>query len=112
MPQILKLGTPEQPKAIVLVTAHWTTDKVTISSGARHELLYDYYGFPEESYQIKHDAPGSPEVASEVERVLSDAGIECEKDATRGTSHPFTQHNLMSAGANYRQAGTTASSFR
>lgn len=84
VPQILKLGTSEQPKAIVLVTAHWSTDKVTISSGARHQLLYDYYGFPPESYEIKHDAPGSPEVADEAERVLKEAGIACEKDATRG----------------------------
>ncbi|KAF1927114.1 Extradiol ring-cleavage dioxygenase, class III enzyme, subunit B [Didymella exigua CBS 183.55] len=80
VPKILKLGTPEAPKAIVLVTAHWSTDKVHISSGARHELLYDYYGFPDESYKIKHTAPGSPEVAGEVERVLRDAGIDCVKD--------------------------------
>lgn len=84
VPQILKLGTPEQPKAIVLVTAHWSTQKVTISSGARHDLLYDYYGFPDEAYKIKHNAPGSPEVASEVERVLKEAGIACEKDSDRG----------------------------
>lgn len=84
--KILKLGTPDAPKAVLLVTAHWSTDKVTISSGSKHELLYDYYGFPPESYEIKHDAPGSPEVAAEVERALKDAGIESAKDAERGTS--------------------------
>lgn len=83
VPKILKLGTPDAPKAIVLVTAHWSTDKVTISSGAKHELLYDYYGFPPESYQIKHDAPGSPEVADQVAKALSEAGIEHEKDPKR-----------------------------
>ncbi|KAF2827970.1 Extradiol aromatic ring-opening dioxygenase [Ophiobolus disseminans] len=87
VPKILKLGTPEAPKAIVLVTAHWSTAKVTISSAARHELLYDYYGFPPESYQIKHDAPGSPEVAGEVEKVLKEAGIACEMDGERGWDH-------------------------
>lgn len=85
VPKILKLGTPDAPKAIVLVTAHWSTDKVHISSGARHELLYDYYGFPDAAYKIKHPAPGSPKVAGEVERVLKDAGIDCVKDAERGT---------------------------
>lgn len=87
VPQILKLGTPDQPKAIVLVTAHWSTDKVTISSGTRHRLLYDYYGFPPESYQLKHDAPGSPEVAGLVEKALKEAGVECEKDAEREWDH-------------------------
>ena len=85
VPKILKLGTSEAPKAIVLVTAHWSTSKVTISSGSKHGLLYDYYGFPPESYEIKHDAPGSPEVAGLVEKALKEAGVECEKDAERGT---------------------------
>jgi hypothetical protein len=84
VPEILKLGTPEAPKAIVLVTAHWTTGKVTISSGSKHELYYDYGGFPPESYQIKHDAPGSPEVANLVEKALKEAGVACEKDGKRG----------------------------
>jgi hypothetical protein len=86
VPKVLKLGTKEAPKAIVLVTAHWSTDKVTISSGSKHELFYDYYGFPPETYQLKHNAPGSPEVASEVEKALKAAGVACEKDAERGTS--------------------------
>ncbi|KAG9202449.1 hypothetical protein G6514_004425 [Epicoccum nigrum] len=87
VPQILRLGTPDAPKAIVLVTAHWSTDKVRISSGARHELLYDYYGFPDEAYRLKHDAPGSPEVAGEVEKALKEAGIDCVKDAKREWDH-------------------------
>ncbi|USP80191.1 uncharacterized protein yc1106_07465 [Curvularia clavata] len=87
VPKILKLGTPEAPKAIVLVTAHWSTDKVTISSGSKHELLYDYYGFPPEAYQIKHNAPGSPKVADQVAKALSEAGIEYEKDPERPWDH-------------------------
>ncbi|KAH8731689.1 Extradiol ring-cleavage dioxygenase, class III enzyme, subunit B [Phaeosphaeriaceae sp. PMI808] len=87
IPQILKLKTPDAPRAILLVTAHWSTDKTTISSASRHELLYDYYGFPPESYELKHDAPGSPEIANEVEQVLKEAGVECVKDGERGWDH-------------------------
>ncbi|KAH9872415.1 hypothetical protein IAQ61_005250 [Plenodomus lingam] len=87
VPRILKLDTPDAPKAIVLVTAHWSTSKVTISSGSKYDMLYDYYGFPPEAYKIKHDAPGSPEVANLVEAALKDAGIECEKDAERQWDH-------------------------
>ena len=85
VPAILKLGTSEAPKAIVLITAHWSTNKVHVSSGARPGLYYDYYGFPDEAYKIKHDAPGSPEVADEVSRALKEAGIDCIKDSERGT---------------------------
>lgn len=84
VPKILKLGTAEQPRAIVLVTAHWSTDDVTISSAEKHELYYDYYGFPDEAYAIRYDAPGSPEVAEMVRRSLEEAGIKGKKDGTRG----------------------------
>ena len=84
VPKILKLGTPEQPRAIVLVTAHWSTEEVTISSGEKPELYYDYYGFPDEAYSLRYDAPGSPEVAELVRRQLEEAGIRGVKDSKRG----------------------------
>lgn len=84
VPQILKLGTPEQPRAIVLVTAHWSTGIPTISSASKHELLYDYYGFPDEAYQLEYNAPGSPEVAALVEGALKEVGLEAKKDMKRG----------------------------
>ncbi|KAF1976154.1 Extradiol ring-cleavage dioxygenase, class III enzyme, subunit B [Bimuria novae-zelandiae CBS 107.79] len=87
VPKILKLGTPEQPKAIVLVTAHWSTTDVTISSGEKPALYYDYHGFPDEAYRLRYDAPGSPEVAELVRRQLEEAGIKGRKDATRGWDH-------------------------
>jgi hypothetical protein len=110
VPKVLKLGTPEAPKAVVLVTAHWSTSKVTVSSGSKHGLLYDYYGFPPESYEIKHDAPGSPEVAGQVAKALEEVGIECEKDAKRGTS--LSCPPPSSKPPNNPQNGTTASSSR
>jgi hypothetical protein len=80
----LKLGTQDQPRAIVLVTAHWSTDKVTISSGKKHELYYDYSGFPKEAYTFKYDAPGSPDVAEMVRRALEEGGLASKKNGTRG----------------------------
>jgi aromatic ring-opening dioxygenase catalytic subunit (LigB family) len=38
VPKLLKLGTPEAPRAIVVVTAHWKESQPTISSGAKHDL--------------------------------------------------------------------------
>lgn len=84
VPSILKLGTPEAPRAIILVTAHWSTDVPTISSAGKHELLYDYYGFPPEAYELKYDAPGSPEVAGLVKGLLEDAGLGGKQDLGRG----------------------------
>ncbi|OJD30810.1 extradiol ring-cleavage dioxygenase [Diplodia corticola] len=87
VPAILRLGTPEQPRAIVLVTAHWSERNPTISNGQEHSLLYDYYGFPPETYQLKYDAPGAPDVANEVAEAMRAEGLKPEFDGDRGWDH-------------------------
>lgn len=84
VPKILRLDTPQAPRAIVLVTAHWSERNPTISSGSKHRLLYDYHGFPAESYRLKYDAPGSPEVAEEVAQAMREVGLKPELDDDRG----------------------------
>ena len=44
----------------------------------------DYYGFPPETYNLKYDAPGEPEVAKEVYEVFSAAALKPKMDDTRG----------------------------
>lgn len=84
VPKILGLGTPNAPRAIVLVTAHWEQSRPTISNASKHQLYYDYGGFPPETYKLKYDAPGSPEVATEVFDALQKAGMDPEMDSKRG----------------------------
>ena len=87
VPEILKLGTPDAPRAIVVVTAHWSESQPTISSGRSHQLYYDYGGFPKESYQLKYPAPGSPEVAGDLKKALEDAGFKPVMNEKRGWDH-------------------------
>ncbi|MCJ1286026.1 hypothetical protein MMC26_005368 [Xylographa opegraphella] len=87
VPKILKLGTSEAPKAIVLVTAHWEMDVITISNGSKHDLYYDYGGFPAEAYKLKYNASGSPEVADTVAKALKAAGLRSVMDSERGWDH-------------------------
>ncbi|KAI5637561.1 catalytic ligB subunit of aromatic ring-opening dioxygenase domain-containing protein [Phthorimaea operculella] len=77
----------ENIKAIILVTAHWEESKVTISSGKHHDLYFDYYGFPPESYQYKYNAPGDPELAKRIQEVLKKNGIDSKLDPKRGWDH-------------------------
>ncbi|KAH8178803.1 catalytic ligB subunit of aromatic ring-opening dioxygenase domain-containing protein [Sarocladium implicatum] len=95
VPKILGLGTPSQPKAIVLVTAHWGTSTPHISSGNSHSLLYDYGGFPEEAYNLTYPASGDPEVAKEVEAVFKEAGLKPIMDSRRGWDHGVFVPMLM-----------------
>jgi aromatic ring-opening dioxygenase catalytic subunit (LigB family) len=78
---------PRPPKALLVVSAHWEEPVPTVMSAPHPPMLYDYYGFPPESYQIEWPAPGDPTLAAHVRQVLSDAGIDTAADATRGFDH-------------------------
>ncbi len=54
---------PERPKAFLVVTAHWETDKPTVSVNPKPGMLYDYNGFPAHTYKLSYPAPGDPELA-------------------------------------------------
>ncbi len=76
-----------QPEAIVVVSAHWEQYIPTITSGARPPLIYDYSGFPAESYDIRYPCPGEPALAQKIHNLLSDFSIRSELDEQRGFDH-------------------------
>ena len=69
-----------KPSAIVLVSAHWERSKPTLTSGAAPGLIYDYGGFPEETYRLQYPATGAPELAERAAQMLRDAGFDPELD--------------------------------
>jgi aromatic ring-opening dioxygenase catalytic subunit (LigB family) len=78
---------PVAPAAVLCVTAHWEERVPTVSSGARPPMLYDYSGFPEDTYRIQWPAPGSPSLAARVQQLLGEAGIPSAADPERGYDH-------------------------
>lgn len=83
------LGTrlPQEPNALLVVSAHWEARKPTVMTNASPPMLYDYYGFPEASYRLRWPAPGAPELAERVQALLAEAGIDSDSDAQRGFDH-------------------------
>ena len=77
----------QRPSAILLVSAHWEAEIPQITAAANPALIYDYYGFPPESYQIQYPCPGEPELARQVAESLSNSGIDNELNLTRGFDH-------------------------
>jgi 4,5-DOPA dioxygenase extradiol len=75
------------PSSILVISAHWEEETITVTSGVSPSLVYDYYGFPDESYRITYPAPGNPGLAHEVQRLLTDSGIKCRLDEERGFDH-------------------------
>ena len=75
------------PDAILVISAHWEEDVATVTSSQNPDLLYDYYGFPAESYSIKYPAPGNPELANKITNLLKASDIPCKQDSERGLDH-------------------------
>ena len=78
---------PERPKAILVVSGHWEEPVFTVGSGERPALIFDYYGFPEQTYRLRFDAPGSPALARRVRELLGGAGFPTAEAPERGYDH-------------------------
>ncbi len=76
-----------KPKSIVMISAHWEEQQATITSARQPEIIYDYSGFPAESYQIQYPAPGDQKLASHVQQLIHNAGLEARLDGQRGFDH-------------------------
>ena len=92
--------TIDKPSAIIVISAHWEEAEIAITAAAVPPLLFDYYGFPAETYEYQYPAPGHPELAARVHELLGKAGIESKLDVERGFDHGvFVPLLLMYPGA-------------
>lgn len=83
-----KLGKRLNPKAIVIFSAHWESEVLSLTyTNDVLDTVYDYYGFPDEMYQIKYPARGSVIVAEMLEKRFRDAGIQTKREEKRGLDH-------------------------
>ncbi|MBN2879555.1 MAG: dioxygenase [Clostridia bacterium] len=82
LPSLIK-----RPDAIVVISAHWEESNVAVQTGASPSMLYDYYRFPEEAYQINYPAKGSPELTKEILEIFKAENIPCTADDERGFDH-------------------------
>lgn len=77
-----------KPSAIVVISAHWEERNVIrVTSGAKHPLLYDYYGFPRHTYSLDYDCPGHPELAQRIVDLLKAGGFRAAGNESRGYDH-------------------------
>lgn len=78
---------PQRPRAILVISGHWAENPVTVNNAAQPSMLFDYYGFPKHTYELKYPAPGDPQLASHVRELLEQAHIPSAEDAQRGYDH-------------------------
>ena len=76
-----------KPKAILMASAHWETDRLAVSIAERPETIHDFYGFPPALYESRYDAPGAPDAARRAAELVQGAGMTAALDAARGLDH-------------------------
>ncbi len=76
-----------RPDAVLMVSAHWEEPVFTVQSHPAPGMIYDYGGFPEDTYSIRYPAPGAPKLAQRVQELLRAGGIAVAEDSQRGFDH-------------------------
>jgi 4,5-DOPA dioxygenase extradiol len=74
-----------RPRAILSVSAHWETDGSRVTAMKSPRTIHDFYGFPEELFQVQYPAPGAPELATRVVDLLGTN--EVQTDESWGLDH-------------------------
>ncbi|GED23794.1 dioxygenase family protein [Halomonas halmophila] len=76
-----ELGQQLTPDAIVVVSAHWASQRLMISTSARPATIHDFGGFPQALFDCQYPASGHPILAGELARDLNATPVE------RGLDH-------------------------
>lgn len=76
-----------RPNSIVVISAHWEEDIVTIQSASKANIMYDYFGFPEAAYNIKYPCKVDVELSLRIAKLLKKDGIEYRLDDKRAYDH-------------------------
>lgn len=82
----LAAGLP-RPRAVLVVSAHWESDRLLLTGAEHPETWHDFYGFPAELHAVRYPAPGAPALAAEIAQRLNAAGLPAALDARRPFDH-------------------------
>lgn len=76
-----------RPESILVVSAHWESAPLTVGATATVPLYYDFYGFAPRYYEVTYPAPGAPQLAESVAKLLGGPGRPIHSDPERGLDH-------------------------
>jgi 4,5-DOPA dioxygenase extradiol len=75
-----------KPKAILIVSAHWESAPLSLSSSRPRELVYDFGGFDPMYYEMRYDTPVASGLSELVARLMPDSEP-VHEHPSRGLDH-------------------------
>lgn len=85
--QAMPAQLPARPQAILVISGHWEDEAFAVMSSAHPPMVYDYTGFPPETYDILYPAPGAPDLALRAQDLIAEAGLPVRLDPKMGFDH-------------------------
>jgi 4,5-DOPA dioxygenase extradiol len=70
-----------RPRAILVVSAHWYTNATAVTAMPRPRTIHDFFGFPQELFDVEYAAPGLPELSDQVADVVKPAWVGRDVDS-------------------------------
>lgn len=80
-------GRVGRPAAILVVSAHWESPRLTLTSAEAPETVHDFYGFPADLYAYRYPAKTDAAVCRRTIELLADLGHAVDADPARGFDH-------------------------
>lgn len=76
-----------QPKAWVVVSAHWESSPIRVTASQQPETIHDFRGFGPVLEAFQYNAKGDPILADRIVRMIESEGLGAVADPHRGLDH-------------------------
>jgi 4,5-DOPA dioxygenase extradiol len=70
-----------RPRAILVVSAHWYINATAVTTMTRPRTIHDFFGFPQELFDVQYPAPGLPELHDEVADIVDPTWVGGDTDS-------------------------------